>query len=387
MKEFQADLADHNFQEVFDTIKEYYPIEQQYKNYKPEALRDFPGYQKIGQLIEENFVNKKNYKERWTSLSKYLRTSLKKRVVSTNGLFDCCASGEVIMDEFKSKEYTKTKKLCYYISLLGPYYTIYGMDSSDVVLPTKISNFESDEIRVVPYSAEHVVTISPVFEYETLFVQLQNKIKERFTGYKFIPYSTGISSIPGISWRYSSEDDSAEDNRHKNNIYAALFGLKVKPKCRYRGEKNYGFFDWLKPLSVEELELSNLIKENIRITANDSGKVSIHKVWKLKSWKKLPVEPNLGGMWGIDFIEILDLTSPQTVIVTAGDRKTPSSCAYSIENGKLIFNEHIFFEIEHVTNAQLSVIMHINLPFGTQDHSAPVVELFYNVLTELGSLG
>lgn len=386
MKEFQADLTDHNFQEIFDTIKEYYPIEEQYKNYKPEALRDFPGYQKIGQLIEENFINRKNHKERWTSLSKYLRTSLKKRVISSNGLFDCCASGEVIMDAFKSKEYTKTKKLCYYISLLGPYYTIYGMDSSEVILPTKYSNFDGDEIRVIPYSADHVVTISPVFEYESLFVQLQDKIKERFTGYKFIPYSTGVSSIEGISRRYMSEDDSAEDNRHKNNIYAALFGLKVKPRCRYRGDSNYGFFDWLKPLGNEELELYNLIKENIRITANGSGKVSIHKVWKLKSWKRLPIALNLGGMWGIDFIEILDLTSPQNVIVTAGERKTPDICTYSIENGNLVFNEHLFFEIKQVTDAELTVIMHINIPFGTPDNSPPVFELVYNTLTELEAL-
>jgi hypothetical protein len=91
MKEFQADFTDHNFQEIFDTIKEYYPIEEQYKDYTPEALRDLAGYQKIWQLVEENFVNKKNYKERWVLLSKYLKTSLKKRVVSSNGMFDCCA--------------------------------------------------------------------------------------------------------------------------------------------------------------------------------------------------------------------------------------------------------------------------------------------------------
>src|SRR5688500_17417632 len=99
MNEFQADFGDHNFQEIYDTIREYYPVEEKYKSYTPESLRDFPGYQKIWQLIDENFVNKKNYKERWVPLSKYLKTSLKKRVVSSNGMFDCCASGEVIVDE------------------------------------------------------------------------------------------------------------------------------------------------------------------------------------------------------------------------------------------------------------------------------------------------
>ena len=91
-------------------------------------------------------------------------------------------------------------------------------------------------------------------------------------------------------------------------------------------------------------------------------------------------------MRGIDFIEILDLTSPQNVIVTAGERKTPDICTYSIENGNLVFNEHLFFEIKEVTDAELTVIMHINVPFGTQDNSAPVVELIYNTLTELKGL-
>jgi hypothetical protein len=351
MNEFQADFTDHNFQEIYDTVSKYYPVEEQYKNYTPEALRDFPGYQKIWQLVEENFGNKKNYKERWVPLSKYLKTSLKKRVISSNGMFDCCASGEVIVNEFKSKEYTKTKKLCYYISLLGPYYAIYGIDSSEVILPTKFSNFDGDEISIIPYSADHVVTTSPVFEYESLFVQLQDKIKERFPGYKFIPYSIGISAIEGISYRYRSEYDSPEEKIYMDNIYSGLFGLKVTPKCIHRGENNYGFVDWLKPLSDEELNLSNLIKANIQMTANGSGKVSIHKVWKLKNWKKLPVKfSSGGGMWGIDFIEILDLTSPQKVIITAGKRKAPNICTYYIENGNLVFNENLFFEIKQITS-------------------------------------
>jgi hypothetical protein len=386
MNEFQADFGDHNFQEIYDTIREYYPVGEEYKNYTPESLRDFPGYQKIWQLIDENFVNKKNYKGRWVPLSKYLKTSLKKRVVSSNGMFDCCASGEVIVSEFKSKEYTKTKKLCYFISLLGPYYAIYGIDSSEVILPTKFSNFNGDEISTIPYSADHVVTISPVFEYESLFVQLQNKIKEHFAGYKFIPYSIGISAIEGISYRYRSEYDSPEEKVYMDNIYAGLFGLRVTPKCIHRGEDNYGFVDWLKPLSDEELNLSDLIKANIQITANGSREVSIHKVWKLKSWKKLPLELNLGGMWGMDLIEILDLTSPQKVIISAGERKTPGTSTYYIDNGNLVFNEDLFFEIKQVTDAELTVIMHIKIPFGTQDNSAPVVELVYNALTELKGL-
>jgi len=241
-------------------------------------------------------------------------------------------------------------------------------------------------VRVIPYSADHVATISPVFEYEALFVQLQAKIKERFTAYKFIPYSIGVSSIKGISHRYMSEDDSAGENPHKNSIYAGLFGLKVKPRCMYRGDKNYGFVDWLKQLNDKELELSNLVKENIRITASGLGKVSIHKVWKLKSWKKLPLQLNLGGMWGIDFIEILDLTSPKNLIVIAGERKAPDICTYRIENGNLVFNENLFFEIKQVTDAELTVIMHINIPFGTLGNSAPVVELVYKTLTELEGL-
>jgi hypothetical protein len=290
------------------------------------------------------------------------------------------------MDEFKSKEYTKTKKLCYYISLLGPYYTIYGMDSSDVLLPTTFSNFDGDEMRVIPYSADHVATISPIFEYESLFVQLQHKIKERFTGYKFIPYSIGVTSIDGISFRYMSEDDSAEDNRHNNNIYTALFSLKVKPRCRYRGDTNYGFVDWLKPLSDKEMELSNLVKENILMTASGSREVSVHKVWMLKTWKKLPLEFNLGGMWGIDLIEILDLTSPQKVIIVTGERKAPDISTYRIENENLIFNENLFFEIKKITETELNVIMHVDLSFESEAAVRPVVELVYNALTELKSL-
>jgi hypothetical protein len=91
-------------------------------------------------------------------------------------------------------------------------------------------------------------------------------------------------------------------------------------------------------------------------------------------------------MWGIDLIEILDLTSPQKVIIATRERKAPDISMYRIENKNLILNENLFFEIKKITGSELNVIMHVDLCFESEAAVRPVVELVYNALTELKGL-
>ncbi|AYB30931.1 hypothetical protein [Chryseolinea soli] len=383
MDEFKADLYDYDFQAIYDTIKEHYPIEEDHHHYTRETLKTFAGYKKIERLVGENFFDKKNYKTRWTDFQKFLKQSIDKKIDNTHTLANTCFSGNVTVDELITREYVKTKALRYFISVLGPYYSIYAVDHSEVKLPTKMSAYRNEETRIISYHADHVATVSPVFEYESSFVQLQTRIKERFPTYKFIPYEIGVSTIDGISV-YSNVFGGDED-AHKDSIYRGLFGPLVAPKCALRGDKKYGFSEWLKPLSKAESEGLELLRQHIAQTASPSmqKQASIHKVWKIKHWKLLQVMHNPGGgLFGVSLTDIMDLTDPEKIICPAGIRNAPEISSYKMDGENLIFNEKLSYNILEVSPDELKVVMHVNIDAGPRSIRGALCELTYEPLTE-----
>jgi hypothetical protein len=380
--EFQPDFYDYDFRAIYDTIKEHYPIEGGHKQYTRETLKTFDGYKKIDQLVDENFFKKKNYKERWTAFQKFLKKSMDRKIDNTHTLVNTCFSGSVMVDELVTPEYSKTKMLHYFISILGPYYSIYAMDRSEVKLPTTMGLSKNEEPRIHSYYADHVATVSPVFEYELAFLQLQTKIKEWFPTYKFIPCDIGLSTIDGISayvQTYGGDIDA-----HSDSIYTGLFGPSVPPRCPLRGDKRFGFSEWIKPFSKTETELLDVLKHHIAQTASPPVReqTSLHKVWKLKHWKLAPTAQKPQGMFGMEMIDVMDLTNSGKVICATGKRRVPEISDYKMEGDNLIFNALVFYKILRISPNELEVVMHVDIAAGSIAIKGALCEIIYEPLFE-----
>jgi len=225
-----------------------------------------------------------------------------------------------------------------------------------------------------------------VFEYESAFRQLQTKIKEWFPTYKFIPCDIGLSTIDGISAyvrTYGGDIDT-----HSDSIYTGLFGPYVPPRCPLRGDKRFGFSEWVKPFSKTETGLLDILKQHIAQTASPPVReqASLHKVWKIKQWKLAPTAQKPQAMFGMEMIDIMDLTDTGKIICATGKRKVPSANNYKMEGDHLIFNELIFYKILRISPNELEVVMHVDITAGTIVMKGAICEITYEPLFEWSDL-
>ena len=127
--------------------------------------------------------------------------------------------GEVIVEEDKKPEFIRYKSLKFYVSVLGPFFAIHGIDSSTAQL--QIETHDSG-LNTGNFEATQVITISPIFEYQELFNKLEDELRSFSPGYLFIPYTIGMSTIKKISVA-----DELRDPRSLDTIYEALFGVQA----------------------------------------------------------------------------------------------------------------------------------------------------------------
>ena len=369
MRKFHTEYKDYSFQEIYDTIKTFYPIEEP-DRYTSETISSFHGFIEMSRLMEENFINQKNYRERWSKFNKHLKKSIKKSVRSTFTLTNCCYCGEVVLETIETNEYTRTKKLHFFISILGPYFSIYGIDSSSVKLPVQEHGTE-----YLQYDADHAVTVSPISEYQTLFLSLEDSIREWFPGYLFIPYEIGMSTLKGISI-----EDEYQTTLHPDTIYEGIFGPIATPTCEPRGNQSYGIGDWRKPLTAEEKRLTDLISEHIN-TSSSASEITLHKVWKLKHYNQLKsFEQSHNLFFGISPFDIIDLSDLNRALVMEKNSIAPAELSYEIVNNSIVFSTNMTLKIINLSEDVLSVVLHVDLQIEANSVRGDLVEMEFEVM-------
>lgn len=218
---FRTDRYD--FWPVYDAIKKYYPLGVS-KDY--DSYFEYPGLKMLEKLIVDTIHQPSQFKESWKKLCDDYSTSHKIKVIdSTYGI---APSFSAIMewDAGKFGDRVVAKELHFAISLLGPFYTVFGLDN------TSLQDNET------PYRHSHRIIISPFHEHKAHFNQIREEIEQAFPGYKFVPYFIHSSYIKGLEVRYRDEKS--------NTIYNALFNDLCTFKSPAVGEQfTYGFDQWL----------------------------------------------------------------------------------------------------------------------------------------------
>ena len=214
---------------IFETIKKYYPIG--IKSELP-SYQEFPGQIELNKIVIDNIHNKKNFKSRWKDFEKQLGKELKKQIIGETYATRPSFSSSLFLKRFSHNELMHNKSLHFSVSLLGPFFTIYGIDETFIK--------EEKDGRDLCYGSKNIATVSPYKEYEFYFNELKSKIEDKFQGYKFIPFSLHSMFIEGL---FDPFYDSKEAT-----IYEALFddALNGYDTIRMRGDSRYGYSEWVK---------------------------------------------------------------------------------------------------------------------------------------------
>lgn len=369
---FKNQYRDQDFSLIADTIKEYFPIGNKTRLTSKNVAAS-PGFKKIGKIVNDEFLNQKAYRDKWGKLTSNLKKAFKKPVHAHPDLSGGGFFGEVIIEEDKKPNFIRQKSLRFYVSILGPFFSIHGIDSSTALLEieSRVPEFNKGN-----FAATNAITISPVFEYLEVFNKLEDELRSFFPGYLFVPYAVGMSTIKNISVA-----DEHRDPRSLDTIYEALFGIGAVHDALTRGDQYYGISDWVKPFTQKEKSLIDVISQHI-ITA--SKEVTLHKVWKLQESKRLDTFKVSGNlMFGMNTFDIIDLTDKEKFILTSKERGAPSTGTYSVKNKVIEINANLSLRIVELSKTALVLNLILNFEHGKVSVKGEALEMKFVQMKKL----
>lgn len=361
---FKNHYRDQDFTLISDTIKNYYSVNKA-KRLTSKTIVSSPGFKKIGKIVNEEFLNQKTYRKKWGKLTSHLKKAFNRPVhghpdLSGGGFF-----GEVIIEEDKKPDFIRQKSLRFYVSILGPFFSIHAVDSSTALLEIESS---LPEFNKGNFAATNAITISPVFEYREAFVKLEDELRAFFPGYLFVPYKIGMSTIKNISVA-----DELRDPRSLDTVYEALFGLGAVHDCLTRGDQYYGMNDWIKPLNNKEKSLIDSVSQHITEATKET---TIHKVWKLQESNRLETSMISGNlMFGMGLFDVIDLTDTSKFVMISNERGAPSSGEYKIRNKVIEINANFSLRIVELSKTTLTLNLILNFEHADVSAKGEAMEL------------
>jgi hypothetical protein len=221
---FNSDKFD--FWKVYDAIKSFYHIG--IKKDESKMYFSYPGLKELENIIVDNIHNDKHFVERWDNFTKEIESEIGKEIIGTTYGQAPSFSSYVLLDTTSVDNLTRTKELHFFVSLVGPFYTIIGQDNNTVKLEEH-KNYRSTSYLVV----------SPENEFADIFKLLCDKIENRFRNFRFIPFELCKQIINGLDVRYSDEN--------LNSVFHALFNNHVDLTVwRKIGNDYFKSEDWIK---------------------------------------------------------------------------------------------------------------------------------------------
>jgi hypothetical protein len=218
---FNQDKFD--FWEIYESIKRYYPIG--IKKDESKMFHSYPGMKDLEEIIVHKIHNEQQFGE-WENFKKEIGDSIQKPIIGTTYGQAPSFSSFIEIDSIAFDNFTRSKVLHFFVSVIGPFYTIIGEDVS--IVKVKEWNFRSTNLLIV----------SPEEEYLDSFLFLCNQIENRFKGYRFVPFEICKQTIEGLDVRY------VDDNL--NSIFNALFNNHINLNVWTLGNRYYKIEEWLK---------------------------------------------------------------------------------------------------------------------------------------------
>ncbi len=201
-----SNSKENNFYLITDTIKRFYDN----------------GSSEIQGLIDLNIINTDNFKLKWKTFDLWINKLLGIEPVGTTGIQPSFSS-YIEIENQNYGDLTRIKRVHYFVSLLGPFYSIICDDISQIEVKgqgtVNVTNF---------------LTVSPEREYEKSFNGLEHGIEGKFNRYHFVPFS--ILQFP-VTIPQSSVEIPLFDVLFKSGFDLTKWTM---------GNKNYKEEFWLK---------------------------------------------------------------------------------------------------------------------------------------------
>ena len=188
----------------------------------------YPGLKELEDIVVDNIHDDSHFVERWDNFTKDTEKEIGKKIIGTTYGQAPSFSSYVLLDTVSVDDLTRTKELHFFVSLVGPFYTIVGQDNNAVKI---------DEHR--SYRSTSYLVVSPEQEFADTFKLLCEKIENRFKGFRFVPFEICQQTIEGLNVRYSDEN--------LNSVFHALFNNHVDLTIwRKFGNDYFKSEDWIK---------------------------------------------------------------------------------------------------------------------------------------------
>ncbi|WP_073135597.1 hypothetical protein [Chryseolinea serpens] len=134
---FKNQYRDHDFTLILDVIKEYFPVGKP-RRLTSKTVASSPGFKKVSKLVNSEYLDENAYRDKWEKLTSHLEGVFKKPVGGHPDLMGGGSggfSGSVLIEEDNQPDFIRQKRLQFYISIIGPFFSIQGIDSSIARLP------------------------------------------------------------------------------------------------------------------------------------------------------------------------------------------------------------------------------------------------------------
>ncbi len=228
MQTFSFHPSKHNFWPIYDAIKMYYPI-----GIKRSIYFEYPGIKKLSDLVVENIHNSDNLYNIWGSFEKEISERFNIEVIGTTYGQAPSFSCDLIIEIVEVDQLKRIKKLSIAVSLIGKFFTIYGVDETIIIE-------KNENIFDFNFHSINVLTASPYREFETIFKDLKSMVEARFSDYKFVPFAINSMFIKGLQVRYLDKEECTIYNALFNHLLDTYDTRKLT-----RGNRHYGYDDWI----------------------------------------------------------------------------------------------------------------------------------------------
>ena len=220
---FNSDKFD--FWEIYESIKRFYPIG--IKKDESKMYFSYPGIKALDALILENIHDNTNFTERWVNFTDGLQQQISKEIIGTTYGQGPSFSAYALLDTISLDKVIRTKELHFFVSLVGPFYTVIGRENITV----NLDNYS--------HTSTAYLVVSPENGFADAFKLVCDKIKNRFKGFRFVPFELCRQAIDGLEVRYQSENP--------NSVFQALFNDLVDLTIqRTIGNDYFGYEDWIR---------------------------------------------------------------------------------------------------------------------------------------------
>ena len=227
---FSFNSGKYDLWPIYEAIKSYYPIGIT-RGDEVGIYFEYPGIEELEKIVVDNIHDRKTLTKRWSNFTKAIGEEIGLEIVGTTYGQAPSFSSSLILQKNQTGTCLHNKELHFTVSLIGPFFQIYGLDSTWI----------TQQDGHTAYPSGNVVTASPIDEYKEIFEFVEDKIRSQFTDYRFVPFGIGQNTITGLQVRYLDDKDctiyQALFNHLLNDIYVTRFT---------KGNQYYGMKDWKK---------------------------------------------------------------------------------------------------------------------------------------------